>query len=99
MPGKRFLIHWNSAEAGGRAGKRIWEDAPGVAVIYLTRLPSRGRETTDYLRSTKATRDVPVVFVDGEDAALDMTRAKAPDSVFTTAARLNDVLAKIRNMH
>ena len=61
-----------------------------MAVIYLTRLPSRGRETADYLRSR---------HVDGEDDALDMTRAKAPDAVFTTADRLNDVLAKIRNMH
>ncbi len=83
------------AEDGARAGKRISRDAPGVVVIYLTRLPSHGRETAHYLRSTKATRDVPVFFVDGKGEALEKTRAKVPDAMFTTSDKLKGVLAEL----
>jgi len=59
------------AEDGARAGKRIKENPPQAVVIYLTRLPSHGRETADGLRSMKATRHLPIIFVDGKEEAID----------------------------
>lgn len=75
-------------EDGARAGKRIPELQPTVVVIYLTRLPSHGRETTNYLASTKATRHVPIVFVGGQGEALERTKAKAPNALHVTAEAL-----------
>ena len=82
------------AEDGARAGNAIKADPPQVVVIYLSRLPSHGRETAHYLRSIKATRSIPIVFVDGKEEALEKTRAKVPDAIYTTSEKLNSVLQK-----
>lgn len=68
------------AEDGARAGKRILADPPDVVVIYLTRLPSHGRETAHALRSYKAGREIPILFVDGEAEKVEKVRAKMPDA-------------------
>ena len=91
---------WNvevevEAEDGARAGKLIRENSPDAVVLNLTRLPSRGCETAIYLRSVKATRDVPIIFVDGREEVVEKTRAKIPDAVYTTSAELADALAKL----
>ena len=80
------------AEDGARAGKPIRGKLPDVVAIYLTRLPSHGRETAQYLRSIKATSEVPIVFVDGKADAVEKTRAKVPDAVYTTSTELDTVL-------
>jgi DNA-binding response OmpR family regulator len=82
------------AEDGARAVKQILADPPDVVLIYLTRSPSHGRETAHALRSHKAGRDIRILFVDGNEAAIEKTRAKVPDAVFTTSAELEKVLAK-----
>ncbi|MBI2304533.1 MAG: hypothetical protein HYU86_07285 [Chloroflexi bacterium] len=82
------------AEDGARAGKRIKENPPHVVVIYLTRLPSHGRETARYLRSLKATRHLPIVFVDGKEEAVARVRADVPDAVFTVTEELETVISK-----
>jgi len=82
------------AEDGARAGKKIKENPPAVIVIYLSRLPSHGRETAEGLRSLKATRSIPIVFVDGQGEALEKTKAKVPDALYTTSDRLPGVLAQ-----
>ena len=77
---------WNvevEAEDGARAGKLIRENSPDAVVFNLTRLPSHGCETAIYLRSVKATRDVPIIFVDGREEVVEKTRAKIPDAVYT----------------
>lgn len=81
------------AEDGARAYRRIREDPPDAVVIYLTRLPSHGRETARALRSTKATRDLPIVFVDGQEDAVEKTKAMVPNATYTTSADLGNVLA------
>ena len=89
---------WNvevEAEDGARAGKLIRENSPDAAVLNLTRLSSHGCETAIYLRSVKATRDVPIIFVDGREEVVEKTRAKIPDAVYTTSAELADALAKL----
>ncbi len=82
------------AEDGARAGKSIKADPPDVVVVYLTRLPSHGRETAHGLRAFKATRQIPIVFVGGEGEALDKTKAKVPDAVYASESRLRRVLER-----
>jgi len=83
------------AEDGARAGRAIKANQPDAVVIYLTRLPSHGRETADGLRSIKATRDIPIVFVDGNEEAIEKTRARVPSALYTTSGDLPKVLGQL----
>ncbi len=78
---------------GDRANKRIREDPPDVVVIYLTRLPSHGRETGHALKTIKACRNIPLVYVDGNDEAVARTKHIVPDAVYTTTEELDRTLA------
>jgi CheY-like chemotaxis protein len=60
------------------------EDPPQAVVIDLSRLPSQGRDAAVAIRSYKATRHVPLVFVGGQREKLEKTRALLPDAVYTT---------------
>lgn len=80
------------AQDGGRAYQTIKTAPPTVLVIYLTRLPSHGRETAHAVRSFRATRDIPIVFVDGQGETLEKTKAKIPDAVYTTEAEVFSVI-------
>jgi len=62
-------------------------------VIYLTRLPSHGRETGHALKEIEGTREIPLVYVDGSEAAIDRTRNMIPDAVYTTTEKLDKILS------
>ena len=82
-------------ENGARGGKKVIETLPDAVVFYLTRLPSHSRATAEYLAQRKATRPIPLIFVDGKDEAVAKTREKIPTGVFTTSADLPRRLAKL----
>ena len=66
---------------------------PDAVVIDLTRLPSHGREVAAALRGSKATRHIPLVFVDGVRERVDTIRRMLPDAEYTER---KDLLKKIR---
>jgi CheY-like chemotaxis protein len=75
---------------------RDWRSCPPDAfVIDLTRLPSHGREIAVALRQSKATRAVPIVFCEGEEAKIAKTRALLPDAVYCPFSRLKSNLRKL----
>jgi CheY-like chemotaxis protein len=80
------------AKDGGRAYRLVGETSPDVIVIYLTRLPSHGRETAAYIRRRKTTRDIPIIFAGGEGTALAKTRDKVPAAIYTPAEGLYEAL-------
>jgi len=80
------------AEDGARAGKLIRESPPDVIVIYLTRLPSHGRATASYLRSAKATRHLPIIFVDGTEEVIARVKTSVPDALYVTSSALPETL-------
>ncbi len=82
-------------EDGARAYRRILESQPDAVVIYLTRLPSHGRETAQALRSHKAGGSLPIVFVDGAKDKLEKVRAKVPDATFIASSDLSRVLSQL----
>jgi len=82
------------AEDGGRAYQKMKTEPTAVMVIYLTRLPSHGRETAHAVRSLKATRHIPIIFVGGQGEALEKTKGKIPDAVYTTET---EVLAALNH--
>jgi CheY-like chemotaxis protein len=68
------------------------DDPPDAFVIDLARIPSQGRETGAWLRRQKATRDVPLVFIEGDPEKTVRVRALLPDAAFTTWERIAEDL-------
>jgi hypothetical protein len=64
--------------------KPLRADPPDAVVIDLTRLPSQGRDIALALRSSPKTRRVPLVFVGGEPAKVERTRALLPDATYAS---------------
>jgi CheY-like chemotaxis protein len=67
---------------------------PDAVVIDLSRIPSHGREVAHSLRSAKATRHLPIVFVDGEAEKVKKTKQLLPDATYTTWGRIKTTLPK-----
>jgi len=78
-------------------GKSIKENLPDVIVVDLSRLPSHGRETAEYLAQAKATRLIPIVFVGSEPDKVARVKEKVPTGIFITEARLESVLKKFNS--
>jgi CheY-like chemotaxis protein len=72
----------------------IRESPPDLFLIDLTRLPSHGREIAGYLRRLKATRNVPVLFVDGDADRVFRTRSLIPDADFAKWEDLKSAIPK-----
>jgi hypothetical protein len=62
---------------GGAIGRAIRANPPDVIVIDLTRRPSHGQEIAVWLRGRKSSRDIPIVFADG-DLAKVVAAIKSP---------------------
>jgi len=54
--------------------KRIKEYPPDVFLIDLTRLPSHGKEIAVGLRQIKSTRNIPIIFTEGEKEKIEKIR-------------------------
>ena len=54
-----------------------------LLVIDLGRLPSHGRDVGVSMRQTRATRGIPLVFVDGDPEKVEPIRQLLPDAVYT----------------
>ena len=65
---------------------------PAAVVIDLSRMPSQGRDLALWLRSTKATRRVPLVFVDGDTEKVARIRKVLPDAAYTSWNRVHSAL-------
>jgi len=68
--------------------------APDAFLIDLSRRPSHGREVAMALRSSPATRHIPLVFAGGDDDAVARMRGLLPEASFTTWGRLKTALAR-----
>jgi CheY-like chemotaxis protein len=77
---------------GPAVSRAIRARLPDAVLIDLSRLPSHGREMGIWLRGIKATRHIPLVFVNGEGEKLERVRKDLPDAAFATTADLKDVL-------
>jgi CheY-like chemotaxis protein len=67
---------------------------PDAVVVDMSRLPSHGREVGRVVRMSKASRQWPLVFVDGEPAKIAQTKALLPDATYTTWGRIKPALTK-----
>ena len=63
--------------------KALKMNPPDVFVIDLSRQPSRGLEMALYIRLSKPTRNIPIVFVEGEPEKVEKVRLRLPDAFYT----------------
>lgn len=63
--------------------KAIKTYPPDLFLIDLSRAPSHGLEIALYIRMSKPTRKIPIVFAGGEDEKVERVRSKLPDAVYT----------------
>jgi PleD family two-component response regulator len=82
---------------GRTAYQQVKTLKPDVLVVYLTRKPSHGRETAVSIRSLKAFRELPIVFVGGTETAVSVTQAKLPGAIFTTPNALPHILSQFKD--
>lgn len=68
--------------------------APAAFLIDLSRRPSHGREVAMALRTSPATRQIPIVFAGGDAEAIARLRQLLPDAVFTTWGRVKTALPR-----
>jgi hypothetical protein len=74
--------------------RRLRAEPPDAMVIDLNRLPSQGRDVALGIRTYKATRHVPLVFVGGVPEKVARVRDLLPDAVYTTWREIDAALAE-----
>jgi hypothetical protein len=77
------------AKADSSTLRELRSAPPDAVVVDLSRLPSHGREFAVALRASKATRYVPIVFLEGDPAKVPL-----PDAVFATGKDLLKALKR-----
>jgi CheY-like chemotaxis protein len=81
-------------QRGGAGFRALRENPPDAVVIDLARLPSHGQAVGIALREQKATRMVPLVFIEGDPEKTARVRGLLPDAVFTTWPRIGAALRR-----
>lgn len=79
---------------GSEAIRNVRGNPPDAFVIDLGRLPSRGRAVAVWLRQQKATRNVPIVFIEGDPEKTRVARDMMPDATFTDWRRIRGALRR-----
>lgn len=74
--------------------REIRAGSPDAIVIDLSRLASHGREVGRAIRGSKATRHLPLVYIDGAPEKVAATRALLPDATYTTWGRARTAIDK-----
>jgi hypothetical protein len=72
--------------------RKMREDPPSAVVIDLSRVPSQGRDFALSIRRRKATRHVPLVFVEGDPTKLARVKELLPDAIYTTWIDIGEAL-------
>jgi CheY-like chemotaxis protein len=80
--------------SGLRSIRLLKENPPDAVVIDLSRLPSQGRDIGLLLRQYKQTRNIPLVFVDGDPIKVERIKKLLPDAIF---ARWTNILSSLKS--
>jgi len=72
--------------------KELKNNPPDAIIIDLTRLPMQGRDIAITIRHNKATRNVPIVFVEGDPQKLAHIKTQLPDATYTEYNQIQTTL-------
>jgi hypothetical protein len=74
--------------------KALGRHVPSVVAIDLARAPSQGRDLGLAVRQQKATRYLPLVFVEGSPTQVTRVQSLLPDAVHTQGGRICDAVER-----
>ena len=80
---------------GPALGRVLRASIPDLYLIDLSRMPSSGRQVAMWVRTSKSTRHVPIVFVDGDPEKVARIRELLPDATYTSWTKLKTALPKV----
>src|ERR1039458_1769741 len=80
------------AGPGGAGFRALGGNPPDAIVIDLRRIPSQGGAFGIALRQRKATRLVPLIFIEGDPEKTASVRALLPDAIYATWAKIGAAL-------
>ena len=80
------------SQLNGETYKALKNNPPAAFVIDLSRMFSHGKEIGTGLRGYKATRTVPLVFVEGEPEKVERLKQLLPDATYTTWSKIRSAL-------
>jgi CheY-like chemotaxis protein len=63
--------------------KELRNNPAAAVVIDLSRLPSQGRDIAINIRHAKATRNIPIIFVEGDPQKVNQIKTHLPDALYT----------------
>lgn len=89
-----FDVEYDEGD-GGIITRAIRTKPPDVLVIDLSRLPSHGREVAIWLRNTKGTRNIPIVFANGDPEKVEGVRQRLPDATYSETAKIAAALKRL----
>ena len=72
--------------------KELKNNLPDAIVIDLTRLPMQGRDVAITIRHNKATRNVPIVLVEGDPQKLARIKTQLPDATYSDYSQIQTTL-------
>jgi len=72
--------------------KELKNNPPDIIIIDLTRLPMQGRDIAIHIRHNKQTRNVPIIFVEGEPQKLAQIKTQLPDATYTNYSQIHTAL-------
>jgi hypothetical protein len=76
--------------------RQIREAGTFAIVIDLSRLPSHGRYVGAWVRGSKGTRHIPLIFTGGEAGKVAAIKKEIPEAIYTSHARLPAVLKRVK---
>jgi CheY-like chemotaxis protein len=88
-----YAVEWQ-VRSGPELVAELKTTKASAIVIDLDRLPSHGRDVGIYVRRSKATRTLPIVFVGGDQAKIAAIRQLLPDADYTTWTAIESCLAR-----
>ena len=94
LRGEGFETSCLTDQRDGAGFRALRENPPDAVVIDLARVPSHGQAVGIALRGQKATRMVPLVFIEAGPEKTARVRGLLPDAVFTTWPRIGAALRR-----
>lgn len=74
--------------------RRLERDPPIAVVIDLSRLPGQGRDVGLAIRTRRATRHLPLVFVGGDHDKVSRIRGHLPDAIYAAWSGIDRALKR-----
>ena len=96
--GHRVRHQWRSdAGEGAKVYQEVKRTPPDVLIVRLDQLPTHGKRVAMVTREVRSLRDLPLVFVGGDEKTLEATRAEFPNARFSTREALLGTLEQVES--